>query len=315
VAAVDAEEGAVAAEVSGDRFGVTWRPELATGILANIDRIDVVEIVAEDCFGAPRRVLRALRTLARQVDVVIHGVGLGAASTARVERRRLEALARLVGEVEPVFWSEHLAFVRAGDIEIGHLAAPPRTRHTADGAAANLTAARAIVGSAPLVENIATLIDPPASDMSEAEWIAAVVGDSGSDLLLDLHNLHANSTNFGYDPVAFLDTFDAGRIGAIHLAGGKWIDEPAPKEEARAFQASDDRAPRRRILDDHLHDVPDPVYALLAEVGSRQPRPLSVILERDGAFPAIEDLLAQLDRARAALAQGRQHATAMAPFV
>jgi uncharacterized protein (UPF0276 family) len=59
------------------------------------------------------------------------------------------------------------------------------------------------------------------------------------------------------------------------------------------------------LLDDHLHDVPDPVYDLLAEVGARTPRALTVILERDGAFPLIDCLLHQLDRARQALARGR----------
>lgn len=290
---------AAAANPIGDRFGFTWRPELAAGILASLDRVDVVEVIAEDGFGAPPRARRALRTLARQVDVVVHGVALGPASASPVERRRLDALARLVGDLEPAFWSEHLAFVRAGGIEIGHLAAPPRTRETIDAAAANLEAARRAIGAAPLVENIATLIDPPASDRSEAEWIAGILANTGSDLLLDLHNLHANSTNFGYDPIAFLDAIDPARIGAIHLAGGRWIDAPS----------IDAAGPRRRILDDHLHDVPPPVYALLEAVGARCSRPLTVILERDGAFPAIEDLLAELDRARAALARGRAAAS------
>ncbi|HET8782635.1 MAG TPA: DUF692 family protein, partial [Pyrinomonadaceae bacterium] len=60
-----------------------------------------------------------------------------------------------------------------------------------------------------------------------------------------------------------------------------------------------------RLLDDHLHDVPDPVYQLLEEVGARVTNPLTVILERDGNFPPIEWLLVQLDRARAAVARGR----------
>jgi uncharacterized protein (UPF0276 family) len=59
------------------------------------------------------------------------------------------------------------------------------------------------------------------------------------------------------------------------------------------------------LLDDHLHDVPDPVYDLLAEVGARTPRALTVILERDGDFPFFDCLLHQLGRARQALAQGR----------
>jgi predicted nucleotidyltransferase len=60
----------------------------------------------------------------------------------------------------------------------------------------------------------------------------------------------------------------------------------------------------RRLLDDHLHDVPDPVYDLLVEVGAHTPRALTVILERDGDFPSIGCLLDQLDRARLALARG-----------
>jgi hypothetical protein len=37
---------------------------------------------------------------------------------------------------------------------------------------------------------------------------------------------------------------------------------------------------------------------LLAELASRAPQPLTVILEPDGAYPPIEHLLRQLDRAR-----------------
>jgi uncharacterized protein (UPF0276 family) len=276
-----------------DRFGLTWQPALAAGILANLDRIDVVEVIAEEQFGASSRAVRALETLTHQVPVLVHGVALGPASTAAVDTRRLDTLARLVDRVKPSFWSEHLACVRAGDIEIGHLAAAPRTAATVDATAANLSRATAIVGSAPMVENIATLMDPPASDRPEVEWISSVIAASGCDLLLDLHNVYANSLNFSFDPVAYLDGLDSERIGAIHLAGGCWIN--AGEGEAHA----------RRYLDDHLHDVPDPVYALLVEVGARVRRPLTVILERDGRFPPMRDLLWQLDRARAALAEGR----------
>jgi uncharacterized protein (UPF0276 family) len=75
----------------------------------------------------------------------------------------------------------------------------------------------------------------------------------------------------------------------VHLAGGRWIGEPNAE----------------RLLDDHLHDVPDPVYALLAEAGARASHPITVVLERDGRYPPIESFLAELDRAREALAAGR----------
>lgn len=276
-------------EMNADRFGLGWRPRLAAGILANLDRIDIVEVIADDYFRAPRHERRPLQTLAAQVPVTLHGVSLGLASAVPVETKRLDDMARLCDEVAPEFWSEHLAFVRGGGIEIGHLAAPPRTEGTIEGALANLARAKQIVGVAPQVENVATLIDPPGSDRDEAAWLSAIIRNSESKLLLDLHNLYANSLNFHFDAVEFIGKIPREGIRTIHLAGGKWIG----------------RNGAQRLLDDHLHDVPDPVYDLLEEVAARAPQPLTVIIERDGKFPAIESLLAQLDRARQAVGRGR----------
>jgi uncharacterized protein (UPF0276 family) len=217
-------------------------------------------------------------------------VTLGLASSVQVERRRLHQVARLCEEVNPVSWSEHLAFVRGGGIEIGHLAAPPRCDETIEGAINNISTAQAIVGVRPLLENVATLIDPPMSSYDEATWISKIISSSKSDLLLDLHNLHTNSVNFGFESFEFLSRIPIDRVRSVHLAGGKRVGKNN----------------NVRILDDHLHDVPDPVYALLAEVGARTKPGLTVILERDGHFPPIESLLRELDRARRALVEGRE---------
>jgi len=273
-----------------DLVGMGWRPELASGILSNLDHIDVLEVIAEDFCETPAGI-SALKLLASQVPVTIHGVSLGMASASPVDCKRLEKMARLVDRVQPVSWSEHLAFVRAGDIEIGHLAAPPMTSDTIENTAANLAAAKALVGLSPLMENIATLIYPPASDRDEPTWLSETMTAANGELLLDLHNLFANSINFGLDPKEFLARLPADRIHGVHISGGQWID------------AGD--AGQQRILDDHRHDPPDRVYELLAELASQCPNRLTVILERDGDYPPMEHLLAQMDRARRALQRGR----------
>jgi uncharacterized protein (UPF0276 family) len=274
-----------------DRFGIGWRPELAAGILSNLDRIDIVEVIADDYFDAPRSQRRALKTLARQVPVALHGVTLGLASSISVDVTRLEQTARLVEEVQPEFWSEHLAFVRGGGFEIGHLAAPPRTAATIEGAVGNLTRAAKFVGTLPLVENVATLIDPPGSSLDEDDWTSQILLATRCEFLLDLHNLYANSANFAFDPRRYIGRLPLKQIRAIHLAGGRWIESKTSGD--------------RRLLDDHLHDVPPCVYELLEHVGEIVPRPLTVILERDGRYPPMELLLAQLDLARNALCRGR----------
>lgn len=269
-----------------DAFGLSWRPELASGILTALDRIDLVEVIADDWLDADARALSALRTLSAQVPVSLHALGLGLASTHAVDEKYLARLARVVDRIRPPSWSEHLAFVRAGGVEIGHLAAPPRTQASIDGAARNFERVRRVVGSSPRLENIATLVDPPGSNLGEVAWLNGVLAATGAELLLDLHNLHANATNFGFDAAAAIAALPAARIRAVHIAGGR-------------------RLPGGRVLDDHLHPVPDAVMALLEVVGAHAPQPLDVILERDGAFPPMAELLAELSIARAALARGR----------
>ncbi|MDN2709685.1 DUF692 family protein [Janthinobacterium sp. SUN118] len=277
--------------VAPDRVGLGWRGELAAGILSNLAHIDVLEVIADDYYRASRAGIAALCSLARQVPLSLHGVGMGLASTIPADPRRLHAMARLMRQVQAESWSEHLSFVRAGGVEIGHLAAPPRTPHSAAGAIANIALATRIVGSAPLMENIATLVQPPASTMDEAAWLAQIVDGAQVPLLLDLHNLYANAVNFGEAPEELLLRLPLARVGAVHLSGGHWVEQP-------------DGA-GRRLLDDHLHDVPPAVFALLTLLARHAPQPLTVIVERDGNYPSFAHVLDQLALARAALRAGR----------
>ena len=254
------------------RFGIGWRPELGAAILAHLDRIDVVEVLAEEFVDASEKERRALKFLATQVAVVVHGTSLGLASTEPVDRRRLDAVARVLDWLQPESWSEHLAFVRAGGLEIGHLAAPPRNDATLDGLQRNLEIVRRVTGRTPLLENVASLIEPPLCTYDEGEWLNAI----GCNILLDLHNLYANAVNFGFNVRTMLHKVPPERVQQIHLAGGRMISAT-------------------RLLDDHLHAVPDAIYPLLSDVAHES---VAVILERDGNYPAFSELLDELEKAR-----------------
>jgi hypothetical protein len=78
-------------------------------------------------------------------------------------------------------------------------------------------------------------------------------------------------------------------VVSLHLAGGQWVWATG----------------HRRLLDDHLHDVPDAVFDLLEAVAARTAQVLTVVLERDGDFPPSSHLLAELARARRTLVAGR----------
>jgi uncharacterized protein (UPF0276 family) len=277
-----------------DRFGLTWHPTLAPDIVRALDRIDTLEVIPEIALRATRGDRDFLRILSRQIPLSIHGVSLGLASASQVEEWRLDEMARLVEEVQPEDWSEHLAFVRAGGIELGHLAAPPRTDAVLEGLTANLRRARRIVGSAPALENVATFLDPPGSTSDEQAWLCDVLRATEGPLLLDLHNVLTNAANLHYDAKAFVRALPLERISTVHVAGGS--------------EAIDAATGLRLRIDDHRHDVPVEVFELLTLVGALAPQPLTIVLERDGEFPPFEQLLGELGLARAALAAGRQSA-------
>ena len=273
-----------------DRVGLAWRDELAAQIVLHLDHIDHLEVIAEREWSASRRRLDALRDLARQVPVSLHGVSLGLISSGNASEERLGRLARLVERVKPDHWSEHFAFVRAAGIEIGHLAAAPYAPQTFDGAILNLERARKVVGSMPQLENIATLLNPPGSCWTEAEFIDKVLRSAGAAMLLDLHNLYANACNFGQDPCAVLNSMPLEQVKSVHLSGGHW-------------EVGSDARPR--LIDDHIHDPPEDVYKLLEVLAFKVPQPLTVIIERDGRYPDFAALLEQIATTRAALTLGR----------
>jgi len=140
-------------------------------------------------------------------------------------------------------------------------------------------------------ENAAYYRTCPGSEMPEEEFLARLVDRSGTFLHLDLHNLYANAVNHGasgYSISRFLATIPLDRVIAVHLAGGRWLEE----------QYHD------------LHDtrVSEPVWDLLDDVLSRS-RPGAVILEYEsdalyeGEEPldrevTIDLILADLERAR-----------------
>ncbi len=279
-----------------DRFGLTWHPKLAADIVRARDAVDVLEVIPEVAHHATNGDRHFLRTLAREIPVSLHGVSLGLASASRVEDWRLEQMARLVDDVRPESWSEHLAFVRAGGIELGHLAAPPRTEAVRDGLANNLRRARDIIGSVPALENVATLLDPPGSSCDEQTWLCDVLAATDTPLLLDLHNVCTNAVNLGYDAQTFIRALPLKRVSTVHIAGGTDAADP---DTGRALR-----------IDDHRHPVSADVFDLLSLVAELAPQPLTIVLERDGDFPPFAQLLSELDRARQSLTAGRSRAAA-----
>src|SRR4051812_17455641 len=123
-------------------LGIGWRPEIALTIDRRRD-LGFVELLAED-FDPTRPLPRPVEQLRdRGVRVIPHGVSLSLGGAEPIDPRRVERLARLAQRVNAPLVSEHIAFVRAGGNETGHLLPLPRTRAALDVLVENVLAAKA----------------------------------------------------------------------------------------------------------------------------------------------------------------------------
>lgn len=268
--------------------GLGWRRELAADLLASPRAVDFVEVVAESCY-VNSKLRREALALARMWPVALHGVKLSLGSAEGVDEARARQLGALARELRPPVVSEHVAFTRGREREIGHLTPLPRTRAAVAVVARNVARARRHLPDVPfLLENVAaTLAWPPTGDgdeMDEATFYQEVVAATGCELLLDVSNLWANATNEGLDPVAVLEGFPLERVAMVHLAGGEW-------EQGFYF-------------DTHAAAVGEPVLELLRALVQRRgpgPVPLPVLVERDGEFGPFGELEAELQRVREVL--------------
>lgn len=268
-------------------LGIGWRPELALPIDRRRD-LGFVELLAEDL--DPRGPLPPPVALLRErgVRLVPHGISLSLGSAEPPDCRRLADLARLARLCDAPLVSEHLAFVRGGTFESGHLLPLPRTQQTLDLIVANVRAAQAALPVPLALENVATLFEWPDAEMDEATFLARVVEQAGVRLLLDVENVYANCRNLGGDPGAYFDRLPLDRLAYVHVGGGT--------ERNGLYH------------DTHAHPVPAAVFDLLTELCARAPVP-GVLLERDDQFPTDAELHAELDAIAAAMASGlaRRH--------
>ena len=254
--------------------GLGWRPALAPFLedAAARGALGFVEVLAEHV--NPRALPEALVALRDNgVPIVVHGLGLSLGGAARPNRRRLRHLAACAEALHAPLVSEHLAFVRAGRLDSGHLLPVPRTRDALDVVARNVALAQAHLPVPLALENIATLLEWPGSELSEADFLTEVVARTGVGLLVDLANLYANARNHGTDPLAVLDGLPLDHLAYVHVAGGV---------ERGGF-----------YRDTHRHAVPSAVLDLLDELRARTTPP-GVLVEWDGSFPPEAELETEL---------------------
>jgi len=240
-------------------------------------RIDFLELAPENWIGIGGRFGRQFSSLAERFPLVCHGLSLSIGSPAPLDREFLKEVRTFLDSHDVRCYSEHLSYCSDDKGHLYDLMPIPFTEEAVHYVAGRIREAQDLLHRQLVIENV-SYYAAPGRQLTELEFINAVLAEADCALLLDVNNLYVNSINFGYEPLPFLEGIDGDRIVYVHVAG-------------HYVEAEDLR------VDTHGSSVIDPVWELLA-AAYRRWGVAPTLLERDFNFPPLDELLKELDQIR-----------------
>ncbi|MGQ0802027.1 MAG: MNIO family bufferin maturase [Pseudomarimonas sp.] len=260
-------------------FGLGLRTQYFGEILNNRPSVDWFEITSENFMvagGKPRHYLEQIRA---RYPIVMHGVSMSIGSTDPLDIDYLRGLRQLARAIEPAWISDHLCWTGVGGINSHDLLPLPYSEYAIAHVVSRVQQVQEFLGREILLENLSSYVEFKQSEMPEWEFVAAVATRSGCRLLLDINNIQVSARNHGFDPQEYLQGIPADRVWQMHLAGHSDYGN--------------------YCIDTHDHPVADAVWSLYT-AAIRRFGLVSTMIERDDHLPPLAELLAELDRVRAA---------------
>ena len=249
------------------------------------EQVQFMEVAPENWINVGGRFGKAFREYTERFPFTLHGLSLSIGSPSPLDWELLAQIKSFISEHGIRSYTEHLSYCSDG----GHLydlMPIPFTSEAVEYVADRIRQVQDFLGQRIAMENV-SYYAAPQQEMSEIQFINAVIERADCDLLLDINNIYVNSINHGYDPEQFLRKLPGERVVYVHVAG-------------HFVEAEDLR------IDTHGSDVIDPVWDLLGQAyqifGA-----MPTLLERDFNIPPVEQLLAEVEQIKTLQAEHLSH--------
>ena len=250
--------------------------------------VDFFEIAPENWIGLGGAYGKRLRALSERFPFVCHGLSLDLGGPRPLDTDYLQDLKQFFRLHDIHCYTEHLSYCGDEQGLLYDLMPMPFTEEAVHYVAGRIRQVQDTLEQKIGIENISFYAQTQ-SDMTEAEFVNAVIEEADCGLLLDVNNTFVNATNHRYDPEAFIKAMPGERIMYLHMAGH--------------FDEAEDLK-----VDTHGQDIQAEVWALLDftyDTHGLKP----TLLERDFNIPPFPDLMEEVDeiRTRQKRWQARQH--------
>ncbi len=238
--------------------------------------VDFMEVAPENWINIGGRLGRKFSAFTERLPFVCHGLSLSLGGPSPLDETLILKIRRFLDRHNVRCYSEHLSYCT----DAGHLydlMPIPFTDEAVHYVAARIRKTQELLDRRIAIENV-SYYAAPGAELSEIEFINAVIAEADCDLLLDVNNIHVNSINHRYDPVEFLKAMPGERIAYGHIAG-------------HYVEAEDLR------VDTHGAAVIPDVWTLL-DVAYETFGVFPTLLERDFNFPPVQELLGEVAKIR-----------------
>jgi uncharacterized protein (UPF0276 family) len=244
------------------------------------------EIAPENYMEIGGWVYRDFLKLTEIRPVITHSVSLSLGSIDPLNRTFLKQLKKFIRDHGIPMASDHICFSSFNQVQFDDLLPLPFTEEAVKHISKRIKQVQEILEVPFAAENISYYAPSGAPEMSEPDFIRAVIEESGAWLLLDVNNLYVNSVNHGFDPVEYIRKMPLDRIAYVHMAG-HW-------KKKEGF-----------LIDTHGEEVIFPVWKLFDTLASMTEL-RSVMIERDSNIPPVEELVVELNHVHEILEKHRR---------
>ena len=246
----------------------------------SIANINFVEIAPENWIEVGGKHQQDLAWFAERYPIVCHGLCLSLGGPDALNVDFIKQVKVFLAQNNIPLYTEHLSY--CSDIQNGKagylydLLPIPFTHEAVKYVVGRIRQTQDILERKIAIENTSFYVTAPFSEMSEIEFLNAVLSEADCNLHLDINNIYVNSINFNFDANLFLRQIPKDRIVYCHMAGH--------------FQEAPDL-----LIDTHGEPIIEPVWKLL-ENAYRQFGTFPTLLERDTNIPPLIDLLPELNK-------------------
>jgi len=238
------------------------------------DSVNFMEVAPENWINVGGQRRHSFKHFTERFPFVCHGLSLSIGGPTPLDETFIRKLRQFMGEYKIKAYSEHLSYC-TDDGHLYDLMPIPFTEEAVQYVARRIRRVQDILGQRIAIENVCYYAAPGA-ELSEIDFINAVLNEADCDLLLDVNNIYVNSINHHYDPLEFLRALPGNRISYGHIAGH--------------YNEAEDL-----IVDTHGADVIGDVWSLLDkayEIFGVFP----TLLERDFNIPPVNELLIEVQQ-------------------